>query len=128
MDAMDDPFHVINGLIPLLREQTGCILIDMHAEATSEKGALAWMVDGKVSAVIGTHTHVATADERVLPGGTAFITDVGMVGPRDSVLGVKKEPVINRFLTRMPARFEVAEGPVTGECRRHLNQCVYRTG
>jgi len=113
IDPLDDPFHLAKRLIPLLREQTLCILIDMHAEATSEKAALAWMVDGQVSAVVGTHTHVPTADERVLPGGTAFITDVGMVGPRDSVLGVRTDIIINRFLTRMPARFELAESPVS---------------
>ena len=113
MDPLDDPFQQARGLIPLLREQTPCILIDMHAEATSEKAAMAWMLDGQASAVVGTHTHVATADERVLPQGTAFITDVGMVGPRDGILGVSKEAVINRFLTRMPARFDVAGGPVT---------------
>jgi metallophosphoesterase (TIGR00282 family) len=112
MDAIDDPFQKINALIPLLREQTTCILIDMHAEATSEKAALAWMVDGQASAVVGTHTHVVTADERILPGGTAFITDVGMVGPRNSILGVKKETVIGKFQTHMPVRFEVAGGPV----------------
>lgn len=113
MEPLDDPFQQAKRLIPLLREQTASILVDMHAEATSEKGAMAWMLDGQVSAVIGTHTHVQTADERVLPQGTAFITDVGMVGPRDAILGVNKEAVINRFLTRMPARFDVAGGPVT---------------
>lgn len=112
MDPLDDPFQQANTLIPLLRERTNCILIDIHAEATSEKAALAWMLDGQVSAVIGTHTHVPTADARVLPGGTAFITDVGMVGPRDSILGVERETIITRFLTWMPARFEVAAGPV----------------
>jgi 2',3'-cyclic-nucleotide 2'-phosphodiesterase len=84
----------------------------MHAEATSEKAAMAWMLDGQVSAVVGTHTHVATADERILPGGTAFISDVGMVGPRDSILGVDKEVIIRRFLNRMPAKFNLADGPV----------------
>lgn len=113
LDALDDPFQKINTLLPLLRAQTPCILIDMHAEATSEKAALAWMVDGQASAVLGTHTHVATADARVLPHGTAFMTDVGMVGPRDSILGVQKETVIQRFLMHMPVRFEVADGPVT---------------
>ena len=112
LDALDDPFHGVNALIPLLREQTSCILIDIHAEATSEKAAMAWMLDGQVSAVLGTHTHVVTADERVLPQGTAFITDVGMVGPRDSILGVESSIVIQRFLTHMPARFEVASGAV----------------
>ncbi len=112
MEALDDPFREAKTLVPLLREQTRCILIDMHAEATSEKAALAWMLDGQVSAVVGTHTHVQTSDARVLPGGTAFITDVGMVGPRDSILGVDTQTVIRRFLTRMPVRFEVAGGPV----------------
>ncbi|HEY3379639.1 MAG TPA: TIGR00282 family metallophosphoesterase [Armatimonadota bacterium] len=113
IDPLDDPFTLAKGLIPLLREQTACILIDMHAEATSEKAALAWMLDGQASAVVGTHTHIVTADERVLPGGTAFITDVGMVGPLNSILGVKQEAVIHRFLSRMPVRFDVADGPVT---------------
>jgi calcineurin-like phosphoesterase len=84
----------------------------MHAEATSEKVAMGWYLDGRVSAVIGSHTHVQTADERVLPAGTAYLTDAGMCGPRDSVIGVKREPVIQRFLTQMPTRFEVATGPV----------------
>lgn len=112
MDPLDDPFQQIRALVPLLKEQTPCILIDMHAEATSEKGAIAWMLDGQVSAVIGTHTHVQTADARVLPYGTAFITDAGMVGPWNSILGVKHETIIARFLTGMPMRFEVADGPV----------------
>jgi metallophosphoesterase (TIGR00282 family) len=88
------------------------ILVDMHAEATSEKVAMGWHLDGRVTAVVGTHTHVPTADARVLPGGTAYITDVGMTGPYDSVIGVKKELVIERFLTGMPARFEAATGDV----------------
>ena len=113
LDPIDDPFAVVNYIIPLLREQTPCILIDMHAEATSEKAAMGCMVDGQVSAVFGTHTHVATADERLLPGGTAFITDVGMVGPVNSVLGVQSDAVVRRFQNWMPARFDVAEGPVT---------------
>jgi metallophosphoesterase (TIGR00282 family) len=84
----------------------------MHAEATSEKIALGWYLDGEVSAVIGTHTHVQTADEKVLPGGTAFISDAGMTGPFDSVIGRRKEQILTRFVTQMPARFEVAEGDV----------------
>ena len=88
------------------------MIIDFHAEATSEKIALAWHLDGKASAVIGTHTHVQTADERVLPGGTAFITDAGMTGPTDSVIGVKKEQAIARFLYQTPHRFEIPKGPV----------------
>jgi len=111
MDPLDDPFRCANAIIPLLREQTPCIMIDIHAEATSEKAALAWMVDGQVSAVLGTHTHVPTADARILPAGTGFITDVGMAGPRNAVLGVKTEPVLTHFLTWMPTRFEIAAGP-----------------
>lgn len=111
MDPLDDPFRAAETLVPLLKQKTHCILLDMHAEATSEKAAMAWMLDGQVSAVIGTHTHVQTADERVLPAGTAFITDVGMVGPRDSILGVQREIIIQRFHTWMPARFEIAKGP-----------------
>ena len=88
------------------------VLVDLHAEATSEKVAMGWHLDGRVSAVMGTHTHVRTGDARVLPGGTAYMTDVGMCGPRDSVIGVKKELVLERFLTQMPVRFEVADGDV----------------
>ena len=112
LDPIDDPFAAVNHIIPLLREQTPCILIDVHAEATSEKAALAWMVDGSVSAVLGTHTHVATADERLLPKGTAFITDVGMVGPWNSVLGVDHDIVVARFQHWMPTKFDLATGPV----------------
>ena len=112
MEPLDDPFQKAKELVALLKEQTNCILVDIHAEATSEKAALAWMLDGQVSAVVGTHTHVMTADERILPKGTAFITDVGMVGPRDSVLGVKTDIVLQKFLTHMPAKFDLADGPV----------------
>ncbi|MHB0939258.1 MAG: TIGR00282 family metallophosphoesterase [Armatimonadota bacterium] len=111
MDPIDDPFRCALEQVPLLREQTPCIILDVHAEATSEKAALAWMLDGQVSAVIGTHTHVPTADARVLPGGTGFITDAGMCGPRDSILGVRTDIVLERFLTWMPVRFEPAGGP-----------------
>ncbi len=93
-----------------LRQETPLVLVDMHAEATSEKVAMGWHLDGKCTAVLGTHTHVQTADERVLPGGTAYITDVGMTGPRDSVIGVEREPVLHRFLTGMPVEFKVAKG------------------
>jgi 2',3'-cyclic-nucleotide 2'-phosphodiesterase len=109
MDALDDPFRTSDGIIETLRQETDVILIDFHAEATSEKMAFGWYVDGRVSAVVGTHTHVQTADERVLPGGTAYITDVGMTGPTDSVIGVKKEIVISKFLTGLPVKFEVAQ-------------------
>jgi 2',3'-cyclic-nucleotide 2'-phosphodiesterase len=110
MAANDDPFRVADKLLKEIK--TKIIFIDMHAEATSEKLSLAWYLDGRVSVVVGTHTHVPTADERVLPGGTAYITDVGMTGPYDSVIGVQKELIISRFLTNMPARFEAATGDV----------------
>ena len=111
MSSLDCPFRMADQLLPLLTQWSNIILLDFHAEATSEKMALAYYLDGKVSAVCGTHTHVQTADEQILPGGTAYITDVGMTGPRDSVLGVKKEPVIDKFVTQMPRKFEVAAGP-----------------
>lgn len=115
MSNLHDPFRVGEREIEKLRKETPVVIIDFHAEATSEKIALAWHLDGKASAVIGTHTHVQTADERILPGGTAFITDAGMTGPSDSVIGVKKEQAIARFLYQTPHRFEMAKGPV------HLN-------
>src|SRR5574341_812151 len=112
MTNLEDPFRVAEREIERLRKETPVVIIDFHAEATSEKVALAWHLDGKASAVIGTHTHVQTADERVLPGGTAFITDAGMTGPTDSVIGVKKEQAIARFLYQTPHRFEIPKGPV----------------
>jgi 2',3'-cyclic-nucleotide 2'-phosphodiesterase len=110
MVGIDDPFRVAEREIDKLRARTPIILVDMHAEATSEKLAMGWFLDGKVSAVVGTHTHVQTADEQILPGGTAYITDVGMTGPHDGIIGVEREPVINRFLTGLPTRFEPASG------------------
>ena len=110
MEAYACPFETASREIDSLREETNTILVDMHAEATSEKIAMGWFLDGKCSAVVGTHTHVQTADERVLPGGTAYITDVGMTGPMDSVIGVEKEPVIEKFLTGLPTEFRVAKG------------------
>lgn len=112
MSNLEDPFRVADREIERLRKDAQAIIVDFHAEATSEKAALAWYLDGKVSAVVGTHTHVQTADERVLPGGTAFMTDVGMTGPSDSVIGVRKEDAINRFLTQRPHKFEIPKGPV----------------
>jgi metallophosphoesterase (TIGR00282 family) len=110
MKNLDDPFRVAVAEIDALRaEGVVAILVDMHCEATSEKGAMGWFLDGKVSAVLGTHTHVQTADERVLPGGTAFVTDVGMCGPWDSVIGVRKELVLERFLSQRPMAFEPAK-------------------
>ena len=105
------PFAAIDEALEQL-EGVRSVLVDMHAEATSEKVAMGWHLDGRVSAVVGTHTHVRTADARVLPGGTAYITDAGMCGPRDSVIGVKKELVLERLLTQLPVRFEVADGDV----------------
>lgn len=110
LPPLDCPFRIASDIVEEMRKVTKNIIIDFHAEATSEKIAFGWYMDGKVSAVIGTHTHVQTADDRILPNGTGYITDVGMTGPRDSVLGVDKEIVINKFLTQMPARFEVASG------------------
>lgn len=113
MKTLDDPFAAALEAIEALRE-AGCraILVDMHCDATSEKNAMGWFLDGKVSAVLGTHTHVQTADARVLPGGTAYVTDVGMCGPWDSVIGVRKELVIERFLTQRPVSFEPARRDV----------------
>jgi metallophosphoesterase (TIGR00282 family) len=111
MEPLASPFECAREEVARLRADTRVILVDMHAEATSEKAALAWHLDGRVSAVVGTHTHVQTADERILPGGTAFITDAGMTGPRDSVIGMSREIVLQRFLTQLPARFDVAAGP-----------------
>jgi metallophosphoesterase (TIGR00282 family) len=112
MKSLDDPFALATELAAQLRRITPCVLVDMHCEATSEKNAMGAHLDGKVSAVVGTHTHVQTADERILPGGTAFITDVGMVGPLDSVIGIRKELSIERFLTQRPTAFEVAKNLV----------------
>lgn len=112
MSSLDCPFRLLDHLLPLIKKETNVIIIDFHAEATSEKMALAWYVDGRASAVLGTHTHIQTGDERVLPGGTGYITDVGMTGPRDSVLGVKVESVISKFTSLRPVRFEVAGGSV----------------
>jgi hypothetical protein len=113
MKALDDPFRVVlDELAALRKEGCTCILVDMHCEATSEKNAMGWWLDGKVSAVLGTHTHVQTADARVLPGGTAFVTDVGMCGPWDSVIGVRKELVLQRFLSQRPVSFEPARREV----------------
>jgi metallophosphoesterase (TIGR00282 family) len=106
MEPLDCPFRVADGEVAKLRAETPVIIVDFHAEATSEKQALGWHLDGKVSAVIGTHTHVPTADERILPRGTAFITDVGMVGGYRSVIGIRPEQAVARFLTARPQRFE----------------------
>lgn len=111
MAPSDCPFRSADLEIEKLKNETTTILVDFHGEATSEKRAMGWYLDGRVSAVVGTHTHVQTADEEVLPGGTAYITDVGMTGPTRSVIGIQKEIAIQKFLTQMPHRFETAEGP-----------------
>ena len=108
MASLDDPFAVVLREIEALRPRTRIIFVDFHAEATSEKIAMGWHLDGKVAAVVGTHTHVQTADERILPKGTAYLTDVGMSGPHDSVVGVEIEAALGRFLTGLPTRFETA--------------------
>jgi len=109
MSNLDCPFRASEQLIEEMRRHTPIILVDFHAEATSEKMALGCYLDGRVSAVVGTHTHVQTSDERILPGGTAYITDVGMTGSRDAVIGIRKELAIEKFLTQRPVRFEVAK-------------------
>lgn len=108
MGSCDDPFRTADAVLAEIKAKV--IVVDFHAEATSEKVALGWYLDGRVTAVIGTHTHIPTADDRILPGGTAYQTDVGMSGPYDSVIGVEKEQVLHRFLTGMPAKFDAAKG------------------
>jgi 2',3'-cyclic-nucleotide 2'-phosphodiesterase len=110
MANIDDPFAGVLRAIDTLRQRARVIFVDFHAEATSEKIAMGWHLDGKVTAVVGTHTHVQTADERMLPKGTAYLTDVGMTGPHDSIIGMEIEPSLNRFLTGMPSRLETATG------------------
>ncbi len=106
MNATNDPLHAVNDVLKQITAKV--LVVDFHAEVTSEKVAMGWHLDGRVTAVIGTHTHIPTADERVLPGGTAYLTDVGMSGPYDSVIGVEKELVLHKFLTGMPGKFEAA--------------------
>lgn len=112
MDNIDCPFKAATREIEYLKNFVKVILVDIHAEATSEKNAIAWYLDGKVSCVFGTHTHIQTSDEKILPSGTGFITDVGMTGPYEGILGVDRNIIIQKFLTHMPARFEVAKGMV----------------
>ena len=109
MNALDCPFRTADELLDELHRQTPIVLVDFHAEATSEKVALGCYLDGRASALAGTHTHVQTADERILPGGTGYITDAGMTGSRDAVIGIRKELAIEKFLTQLPVRFEVAK-------------------
>ena len=111
MPTLDCPFQVAKKELVALKKRTVAVIVDMHAEATSEKMAMGHYLDGEVVAVVGTHTHVQTADDQILPKGTAYVTDIGMTGPLHSVIGVKKELAIEKFLTGMPRRFEVASGP-----------------
>ncbi len=106
------PFWAVEAVLPAVRAETPVIFVDMHGEATSEKVGMGWFLDGKVSAVVGSHTHVQTADETVLPEGTAYLTDAGMCGPEHSVLGIRTDQVLFRFRSQMPVRFDVASGPV----------------
>lgn len=119
LPAIDCPFETAEELINQAKNKTNIIFVDFHAEATSEKQAMGWFLDGKVTAVIGTHTHVQTADNRILPNGTAYLTDVGMTGPYDGILGMERGAVIKRFLTSLPVRFEV---PKDG--RKQLSACL----
>jgi hypothetical protein len=112
MGALEDPFRTADRILQSLGGRPPVVVVDFHAEATSEKMALGWYLDGRVSAIVGTHTHVPTADERVSKAGTAYITDVGMTGPYDSVIGVEKADVLARFLTQRPCRFSTAKGDV----------------
>jgi metallophosphoesterase (TIGR00282 family) len=109
LDAARSPFAEIDGILGQLKGKVDHVLVDFHAEATSEKVAMGWHLDGRVTACVGTHTHVPTADARVLPGGTAYISDVGMTGPRGGVIGVKRELALERFLTQMPIKFETSD-------------------
>lgn len=129
MDPLDCPFRAFDKAWSALEPETRIILVDIHAEATSEKYAMGFYVDGKVSAVVGSHTHVQTADEQILPGGTGYISDTGMCGPIDSVIGMKKEIILQRFLEKRPVRMEVAEGrgmlqAILFKIDRRLGRCV----
>lgn len=119
MVDLDDPFRKAEALIHEARKRTPLIFVDFHGETTSEKQAMGWFLDGAVSAVVGTHTHVQTNDARILPQGTAYLSDVGMTGPYDGILGMKRQPIIEKFLTALPRRFEVVE-----EGRTLLSGCI----
>jgi metallophosphoesterase (TIGR00282 family) len=110
--SLDNPFHVLDRVVERMRQETPIIFVDAHAETTSEKIAIGRFLDGRVSAVVGTHTHTQTADERVFPGGTAFLCDAGMCGPTESILGREIDPIVQRFISSMPVHFPVARGPV----------------
>ena len=129
LNTLDCPFRTFNRIHNELKESTDILIIDFHGEATAEKVAMGWYVDGKVSLIFGTHTHIQTADEKILPHGTGYITDIGMTGPYQSVIGIEKDIIIEKLITQRPVRFEVASGPIqingllvdinelTGECR-----------
>ncbi len=122
MGPSDDPFAIGMQIVERIQRETPIIFVDMHGEASSEKQAMGWYLDGKVTAVFGTHTHVPTADHRVLPAGTAYVTDIGMSGPYDSVIGVDKDQIIQKFLDQMPTRFEIAkENPILQAMLVRLN-------
>src|SRR5205823_11986677 len=128
MPTLDCPFRVGREEVERLRQEVSCIVVDMHAEATSEKMAMGWYLDGTVSGLFGTHTHVQTADERILPKGTAYLTETGMTGPSDSVIGIKKEIAIETFLRQMRRRFEVSRGPcVFRAVPSHLDTVARKT-
>jgi 2',3'-cyclic-nucleotide 2'-phosphodiesterase len=116
LPSSDDPFRKADAELAKLAPDVAFVLVDVHAETTSEKIAMGWYLDGRVTAVVGTHTHVTTADERVLPNGTAYITDVGMTGPHDGVIGMDREAILKRFLDGLPARFDVASRDVQMNC------------
>jgi metallophosphoesterase (TIGR00282 family) len=116
MTPIDDPFRTADTELAKLPADVGFVLVDLHAETTSERVAMGWYLDGRITALVGTHTHVATADEHVLPQGTAYITDVGMTGPHGGVIGMDREAIIKKFLDGLPARFEVASGDVQMNC------------
>ena len=118
MEPLDSPFKTARKELASMRKETKYTIVDFHAEATSEKVAMGWYLDGMASAVVGTHTHVQTADERILPGGTAYITDIGMTGPFDSIIGMRKENAIKKLVTMLPSKFTVAENDI------HINGAV----
>ena len=126
MTCVDCPFQVAERVLPILQKESLVILVDFHAEATSEKLAMGWYLDGRVTAVVGTHTHVQTADNRILPQGTAYITDVGMTGPFDSIIGIQKEAALNRFLTQTPQKFLIANSNLA--MNAVLIECDPKTG
>lgn len=118
LNALDDPFRKMDAILDEIGDETNCIFVDFHAEATSEKQAMGWYLDGRVSAVVGTHTHIQTNDARILPQGTAYLTDAGMTGAYDSILGVERHIILEKFLTQLPVRHEIPE-----EGRKLLSGC-----